>query len=505
MAIEITKTPERNVSMNNVSKWGAAFNPQVFQYVREDFSILGIRVVEPGILAIDINKSTYTQGLDIAGIVGTKLFLKTDAGYSAWYEIVNYNVGMINIGLHIVSPVPNPAWTGVVNVPYLRQFYKIKTTIKIAGEEIVAYHTPDKQGVANVDLKAFLSVFTNSNDNNLYDLLVWRDDNKSEPYEIEVAEQWKYFDSTYTQPVVSASGFFVTHSALQFNPLGSNMGAYVPFLNEPNPDKKAKFLSAAIDPTLNVDYPFDLSLIISQEFVGKTVFINYEPLNVNGQLIGGFSPYNLLAAPGVIMKSSYENNLLAGYETSYEAQFVVDQAGVYRVGFPVPVSPFVKYINVYAYYVDAGTNIVISEKKRVSVDRSFCEEPTVYLKWLNLLGGWDYFLFKYRAEHSINVSGAVFIDREIYDYSINTATEDVLSKQAQETIKVGANGLTAEQMRTVTGIMYSNKVYLMSSGNPVEWLPVVTEGKGSTLYDTRDGFGDFELTIKLPSLNIQTA
>lgn len=503
MAIKIISTPARNLSLNNSSRWGAAFNPQVFLFQRKDFIVTdAIDYYGNGTAVQIIINGTLTED-EITAFYSNKVKVKTNL-YDFYAEIQELdNTGgtvKFRFAIPFVAGALLPG--GFLNSTGLKPGYKVQTTIQIAGETIVTRHTPDLSGLVRVDLQAYLKAFTSSADEAAdYNVYSWLDRNRFEQYNVSIAE---FFSNEAGEAQEVDGNFYITHSALQFNAYGSSMAEYTTFLNEPNTNKVAKFLTHVKQPVFTPGYPFDLSVILNDELAGKTILCRLATLDVNKTPITGLLSSLLLLNPYDTMKVNALNDALLISSPVYSFP-VGNNAGVWRLPITDGLTSAVHFIELYLYYVSAGGELVrITEIKTIKVNKDNCRNDDVYVKWVNLLGGWDYQLFDYRSEHSIDVSQAL-VDRLVFDYATQNATQDVLSKTGLEKIKVGKSGVNAETMQALKGLLLSPKVYRLTSFNPRLWQTVVVDTKGTTLYDTQDWFGDFETTLKLPELNIQTA
>lgn len=508
MAIEIISTPARNLSLNNLSRWGAAFNPQVFLFQRKDFEV--VEVIDyygDGTSVMIVVPGTITEE-EVTAIYSDKIRVKTNL-YDFYAEIAELSNDFVNNKTKYRFNIPFVAGAllpgGFLNSTGLKPGYKIQITIAIDGEFIIAKYTPDIDGLCRADLQAYLKAFTSSNDSLDYNVFCAIDNDRFEQYTISIAE---FFDRETQEGLLVPGIFYITHSALQFNKYGSNMAEYVTFLFEPNDNKRAKFLTTIKQPMFTSGYPMDLSFIFNDELEEKVVYCRYGTLDINKNVIAGIVSSELLINSLDSLLINDSDKLLIG-NPGYEFR-VGGTAGVWRLPIIDAITPDVAFIDIFLYYVAPATDtapeqyILLTEGKRIAVNKGTCKTG-VYVKWLNLLGGWDYQLFEYRAEYAIDVT-QTYVDRLVLDYSTQNATQDVLSKTGVNKIKIGKEAASAEEMQGLAGMLTSPKVYmLLDKASPQEWQTVIVDAKSATLYDTKDWFGDFEVTIKLPALNIQTA
>jgi len=505
MAFEIITTPARNLSLNNVSFWGAVFNPQVFEYQRKDVAVLSIEDgTDPNTLDITIDKPTGT--VDMTNFIGSRLYVKTQ-NVDGFYNVISYSEPTVDTYKIVVSGLTSGIpQTGFLNSDIFRPSFRFMTKVTInesASIDLVAKHSPNSRGVCRVDLQAYLKAFTSSEDNLMnYSVLTTLDTNRFVKYTLNIAEA---YGTQQTEFTFIPQEYFGSHSALQFNPYGSNMAAYVPFLIEPNENKKAKFLTTVEQPTLVIGKPFDLSFILSGEVAAKQLYCGYIPLDVNKNVVvGGLVSAALLINPFDYLNINPNGDHLLISDNSALVYEVDATEGVNRLVILDSYAAGVEFVQVYLFYLNDDNEAVrVTETKTVKVSRCDDEEG-VYIKWLNLLGGWDYQLFDFRVEHAIDVSSRTYIDRLIMDYSTQNATQDVLSMAAQNRVTVGKNTVDKAGMKALSGLLTSPKVYLLTNPNPYQWQTVVVDTKGVTLYDTHNGFGNFETVLKLPKLNLQT-
>lgn len=515
MSFRILETPATRVSINNVSYWGAAFNPQVFLYERRDEEFQTIEADGLENLKITQRGQDYTEA-QVAGFIGTMLFVNTPQQGQFTAEILSVNFTpetppplSFPSEMEFIVKAPDaanrPTESGddlYFNSHFLHPNYRFRTTLLIEGKRIVAYHTPNAVGLCRADLSIFLKSFTENEDNLIdYNVLTTLDVDRFTKYKTEIIED--FGDGVFGEPAEPNAVYYVSHSALQFGRYGSNMAQFTPFLNEPNDDKKAKFLTDAKQPELTVGYPFDLAFIMPEEFIGKTVYCRYATLDVNGQQINGLSSSAILYGIGSALLINATDLLLASNNTAPSFAINVN-TGINRLVLFDSFVDQVKFVDLYLYWIDGTTERRITEIKRISI-KSTCQKKPVYLKWLNRLGGFNYFMFDDRSTFSFDVIEAQFVDRPVLDYAKQNATQDVLYKRSQEKITIGKNGLTADQMRTLAAMLVSTKVYYLSEENPRQWLTVIIDQKNSDLNDNRYLIGDFETVIKLPEQNNLTA
>lgn len=764
--LTLIKTPARNTSASNISVWGAAANPQVFNYQRADYDITN--VVSLGVNEIQVNISTVLTSDEAGALIDSFVKIKTPL-YDDTLQVENVNVTGSNTQIILYSPgLSVNDGPGFLNSDILKTQFKAKTTIVINNVVYVQRHSADKNGLVRADVAGVLKQFVVSADNFKYDTQDYFDNNLFIKYSIQYTYEYYDINNNLKSTFNSLAGtFFVIHSALQMgNSMGSNMGAYVPFLSEPNPDKLAKFLTVFNEPTFNVGYPFDLAFVYSEQLAGKTCFIKYIPLDLNRQPLGsgGFED--------VVLAINVTDNLLINDTDKVIISNNIDESGfrqlpaglgVCRVNFTDLFNEYTKFVQVFIYYVsvpnpatfnwtdtqnvlpyidsnlqikkgtdpvvdsfftesgsvqmDAGspfsvlqhaidplpvnaigwsniqsaspnhyidcncniningvnvvsavvnqygslsgaaglsysvlsfgndapaagavnprinlrvtkngtvifqktvdyvpnnidliysgtlgvganyifeaftvengvfmpyinipdngdaakqnlvikkngttifsktipyqvgniadlyytgtcdnsavytvdgytslntadlanvniaenpvidhdpTQVTVTETKTIKIERpAICKDKNLYVKWLNIVGGWDYMLFNYDIDNNLEIADRSYYDVPLLDYDTQRETENVLFTSARDTFGMSKDGLTPDDMRALASIGYSPKTYLLEGLNPYIWLTGSVDAKTQTLFNSNDGLGSYSSNIKLPNKTLQ--
>jgi hypothetical protein len=133
----------------------------------------------------------------------------------------------------------------------------------------------------------------------------------------------------------------------------------------------------------------------------------------------------------------------------------------------------------------------------------------MYLKWINPMGGYSYWLFE--ETHSIDRSSKQLgeLDRDIngLEYAFNRAAQ--IGKDSQDTIRIVAELLTDNERRTVETILDSPKIYLFT-GQPYSrndfrnWVEVTLKTTSARIKNAKRPITNFALDIELPQRYTQT-
>jgi hypothetical protein len=149
----------------------------------------------------------------------------------------------------------------------------------------------------------------------------------------------------------------------------------------------------------------------------------------------------------------------------------------------------------------------VTEKKRVRIDPT-CVDSPVYLNWLGVSGGRNYWLFKKKQSHGVSVS--ITGEYQPYTEDIENAKGFVFNTgvEAVPTITMGARVRSADKV-DISKLRHSLCVQLLM--NPLTWetdgpiWQVVRPLPGSfQVVETDSTFEVIEVTVTLPFLNIQS-
>lgn len=146
--------------------------------------------------------------------------------------------------------------------------------------------------------------------------------------------------------------------------------------------------------------------------------------------------------------------------------------------------------------------MIVTEIKNIKVNHCIPDNP-VMLRWLNTLGGWEHWLFGTTQTEGLNTS---FEDYAVSNLNIETATstsEKFISK-AIDSLVLGADNLTRNQILGLKTILYSPKVEILKSASvPYIWHTVIVQSGSFNIFETYSNRGEIEFTIELPEIQIQ--
>jgi hypothetical protein len=139
----------------------------------------------------------------------------------------------------------------------------------------------------------------------------------------------------------------------------------------------------------------------------------------------------------------------------------------------------------------------VSEIKTVEVDQE-CYSNPIYLRWLNSLGGFDYWLFHTMQNYKDTTSNEQVYEKYTEDLGSAEGRGLTMSKDNQGEITLGAEGLTKDQAQGLKYLLRSVKVYMLLDAETNAWV-VVRVKPDSYDYDKTDEMRErIELTILPP-------
>jgi hypothetical protein len=144
----------------------------------------------------------------------------------------------------------------------------------------------------------------------------------------------------------------------------------------------------------------------------------------------------------------------------------------------------------------------VTEKKRIKIYSGQTCNP-VYLCWLNAYGGFSYWLFTGWQQMIINVKEAGILERYIENISTATTREDYLKKTCNESMILGADNLTDNDIEGIKGLLKSVRVQVLVDNTPT-WMTVLVKAESFKIKRTDSNKHSVELEIAYPSQTIQT-
>lgn len=140
----------------------------------------------------------------------------------------------------------------------------------------------------------------------------------------------------------------------------------------------------------------------------------------------------------------------------------------------------------------------ITELKTIEArDCQYGEE--FFISWLNLLGGWDSWLFERKQVFEMESSDIVTFEKGYSDLSTMQGRSNMLKVKSRQVVTVGVEGELRSTCKALAEIMLSEKIYWYRDENNWKDRIEITPMPGSVKYtDTKSQKQSIELSFVLP-------
>lgn len=398
-----------------------------------------------------------------------------------------YNPVVLNF-----STTPDPA----------KHNFRVEIEITSQAGIITGSWAPGPDGKTRCDISAYLQSLVNAKDEFKYDVLNWRDINRAASFTIRYREIWDEDSSAW---YYAPQPLYVTYSAKQLgDKYGGNMAEYVTFFNEPNPTLKAKFLTLFEEPTAWVGLPYDNSFIFSEYLVTKEIKVRTSSLDINKQPVssGIINSFLLNNDAGYVLGSDTGKLIIKqGALPPVSNDGIFEQLGINRLMLAGNPAAGVEYFKIQLYTgTDEAPNF-ITQPMLLKINKQ-CNDPYVYLKWLNTLGGWDYWRFGHDQIKSLSTSDEISIDRNVFDWDNDDTIADIIKKNSIHKIGIGAN-VGVNKIEGLKSLHESIKIQMLVNTNPIKWQTVIINTGSFEIKRAKNKYSEVKFTISLPERNIQ--
>ena len=158
------------------------------------------------------------------------------------------------------------------------------------------------------------------------------------------------------------------------------------------------------------------------------------------------------------------------------------------------------------YLLDASEANSSIEIKNNSVTDSLqvevldAPEHPFYVRWINALAGWDYWMFDCRYVKKRKIGSRKTVERYITDMAASSGNKQTIGLEVEEEVTVGASQITENEYENISALLYSTFVqwYDESRG---KWIDVLPDGEASFLNGSPRT--DIEITFILPERQLQ--
>lgn len=136
------------------------------------------------------------------------------------------------------------------------------------------------------------------------------------------------------------------------------------------------------------------------------------------------------------------------------------------------------------------------------------QTPQVYLKWLNALGGWNYWLFD-SAEVNRTTKDLGEINNNSFDLNDTVSPTIQIGKTSLDRYNITTDVITRQDLMVLHDLLDSEKIFMytkpaFSTYHPTNWLQVSLNTNSVNVQKAKSVLNRFDLTIELPQRENRT-
>ena len=402
----------------------------------------------------DYVKTTGFTITNVGGYVGFDLVTTTATNAKIGDLIYFYSGSAIlyTTGFYEVTSIDTINNKIVVNLPYSsvghaddfinvnadRENYYIELRMAVNGSYYSQKATPNSTGLIKIDVSGTLR--------RLFDL---KDDfdyfttYQGKPIFVNDANQClsfavRYYEK-YSNSTDGGTNLSKTYYAVNSTPsIQENTNLYKYYQPKNTKLYHTNWLTMFKTPVHFAYYPFDVQVIV-ESVAGAT---NYSLIE--------YRDSNKIAIPGGDFSTIIPNS----YGT-----------GIKRIN-----SPFHKTVNYFAgrtegfmiYWIVNFFSQNDTEQQWIKYD-NLCRYNPVYVKWLNKLGGWSYWLFSSAVEYNLELSEGSGSMARIMSSSRNYQKEYSIQGMSAETLRLYDNALVFDDKEAWIDFMSNENVFILKN------------------------------------------
>jgi hypothetical protein len=276
MSVAVIKTPNTDVN-GHVSKWQAVHEPIEYLLERQDQQA-----------QTRYKPSASTVRIQVIGAIPSGIEVGQRILWKSGNESKIYTITDINaLGGIITTDGLDTATVLGGHVVYLDGYnnYFIETEVfyvGVNGYEVLGKYKnkTNLEGNVNLSIASILKTVCEYDNKFNYDTLNKAMIGEGGAYNIRFREIYNGIEQPLSNPFAAVQ-YFTNSSKQILDAYGSNMGEYVPTLDNTRPNK-AKFLSVFDKPTIFKGFPFSMSFIYSDNLLNEEVEVEVFGNDVNG-------------------------------------------------------------------------------------------------------------------------------------------------------------------------------------------------------------------------------
>jgi len=470
--------PPSTVSVSVNVNVVAAYNPVVILIERNDFSF-------PLFIPFGQDFYSFDAGASVGEfIVNTYIqiiYLNTAPVY-ARIRIQSISGTQVRLDLAEIPGLPTP--TIVFNLESRLNFYAVLRITENRTNSIYRdlRFTPDKYGKIRAEISGALRSFLNLNytEPEIENEILTNEFNLSTGFYFSILEMW--IGSSNSFPAGGAVKYCIGGAFQIGDP---NNGYYNKYFgntygNAFFPDLMPQWLTQFDQPVYFYGFPFTLSFLAN-----STMNYGYEDY---------FARVKFIKADGTIEdidSDPFVSNDFISLSRLNIAELLVPylQAGLDQRTKTI----LFRFGRVeYDTFLDAFAPITFNVKRPVEQS---CN--TFYVRWLNTLGGWDYWLFEHKIYEAFKVENGNNYESYFDTISGISDFENVTLKNVSPAVQVGSDTLTKNEAEGLKILTTSPKIYWYNE-DISKWIGVIIEPGTFNIRSSKDNYFNVELTFVKP-------
>lgn len=472
--------PPTGGSVNFDVRVVAAFNPVVIELRRKDFEDNSFQSTWNGTyVAVD------GGALIDEFVVGETIQVISDNSSNAFtYTILN--ITGTEVTFNKTWSMFIPFFLASINFPSRINFY---VTLRIKNGDFVPIYrdlrfTPDSNAFIRAEISGALRSLISLNYTDPVSEIDIRteDTNLYSPFYFATKDNWIGSAESFIEYYAPEDVKFAIAGAFQIG--DPKNGYYDKYFantegNSIYPELMPQWITQFENPVYFYGFPFTISFLGNESLIDfADYFVRYTVTQANGNV----NEYD--SDPFIFTEFICLNRL--NVFPIFEATFLageLEKAKKIEMKFGRLDSGF---------FLDCLAPITLNVKRPIEQS---CN--TFYVRWINTLGGWDYWLFEGKIYEGFKVENGNNYESYFDNISDTKDFENVTFKNVSPAVQVGSNTLTRNEAEGLKVLPTSPKIYWYNE-DLSKWIGVRVEPGTFNIRSTKDDYFNVELTFVKP-------
>jgi len=457
----------------------AAFNPVVIEMQRQDFKDNSFQSTWNGTyVAIDggalIDEFVLSETIQVI----------SESGLAQYFTISN--ITGTEVTFDKTWSVFNPFFLAIINFPARLNFYVTLRITKDTGETTYRdlRFTPNSEGIIRAEISGALRslISLNYTDPVSETEIRTEETNLYTPFYFATKDNWIGSRENFIEYYAPEDVKFAIAGAFQIG--DPNNGYYDKYFANTEgsfyyPELMPQWITQFENPVYFYGFPFTISFLGNESLIDfADYFVRYTVTQANGNV----SQYD--SDPFIFSDFICLNrlNVFPIFETAFlageieKAKKILFRFGRLDSGL----------------FLDALAPITLNVKRPIEES---CN--TFYVRWINTLGGWDYWLFEGKIYEGFKVENGNNYESYFDNISDTKDFENVTFKNVSPAVQVGSNTLTRNEAEGLKVLPTSPKIYWYNE-EISKWIGVRVEPGTFNIRSTKDDYFNIELTFVKP-------